>query len=104
MAKRRSTDKTQHQRSTSSKPKRQERRQAVRDDAKAQRTVEAVSPLTAATSYTRQDALACLALGLMVVVPYLPAMLWGSFVWDDRILTLSQAVPDWSGSLASMVR
>ena len=41
--------------------------------------------------------LACLALGLMAVVPYLPTMLWGSFVWDDRILTLSQAVPDWSG-------
>ena len=41
--------------------------------------------------------LACLALGLLVIVSYLPAMLWGGFVWDDRILTLSQAVPDWSG-------
>ena len=66
-------------------------------DFKLRRTVEAASPLTAATSYSRQDVLAFLALGLLVIVPYLPAMLWGSFVWDDRILTLSQAVPDWSG-------
>ena len=87
MAKRRQTE----------KPSRQERRRAARDDAKAQRTVETTLPLTAATSYSRQDALAFLALGLLVIVPYLPAMLWGGFVWDDRILTLSQAVPDWSG-------
>ena len=50
------------------------------------------------TSYSRQDALALLALGLMVFVSYLPAILWGGFVWDDRmILTSSQAVQDWSG-------
>ena len=69
----------------------------ARDDAKAQRTVDTTSPLTATSSYSRQDALAFLALCLMVVISYLPAMLWGSFVWDDRILTFSQAVPDWSG-------
>ena len=85
------------QQSAPSKPSRQERRQAARDDAKAQRTVETSSPLTEATSYSRQDALAFFALGLMVFVSYLPAMLWGGFVWDDRILTLSQAIPDWSG-------
>ena len=50
------------------------------------------------TSYSRQDALALLALGLMVFGSYLPAILWGGFVWDDRmILTSSQAVQDWSG-------
>ena len=92
MAKRRSTDKTPRQQSAPSNPTRQERRQAARDDA-----VEVASPLTAATSYSRQDVLAFLALGLLVIVSYLPAMLWGGFVWDDRILTLSQAVPDWSG-------
>ena len=97
MAKRKSTDKTQRQQSAPSKSTRQERRQVARDDAEAQRTVESVSPLTAATSYSRQDVLAFLALCLMVIVSYLPAMLWGGFVWDDRILTLSQAVPDWSG-------
>ena len=37
-----------------------------------------------ATSYSRQDMLAFLALGLLVIVPYLPAMLWGGFVWDDN--------------------
>ena len=43
MAKRRSTKKTQNQRSTSSKPTRQERRQAARDDAKARQTVGGVA-------------------------------------------------------------
>ncbi|MCY3787275.1 MAG: O-GlcNAc transferase, partial [Gemmatimonadetes bacterium] len=34
----------------------------------------------------------------MVIVSYLPAMLWGGFVWDDEILTSSQAVQEgWSG-------
>ena len=97
MAKRRPTEKTQSQRSTPSKSTRQERRQAARDAAKARRTVETTSPLTTATSYSRQDALAFFALGLLVIVSYLPAMLWGGFVWDDGILTSSQAVQDWSG-------
>ena len=107
MAKRRPTEKTPRQRSAPSKPSRQERRQAARNDAKAKRTVETSYPLPlgsatasslpAATSYSRQDALALVALGLLVVVPYLPAMLWGGFIWDDRVLTSSQAVQDWSG-------
>ena len=97
MAKRRPKEKTQRQCSAPSKPSRQERRQAARDDAKAQRTVDTASPLTAAASYSRQDALAFVALGLLVVVSYLPAMLWGGFIWDDRVLTSSQAVQDWSG-------
>ena len=85
------------QRSTPSKPTRQERRRAARDDAKAQRTVETASPLTVATSYSRQDALAFLALGLLVIVPYLPAMLWGGFILDDRILTNAEPVQKISG-------
>ena len=85
------------QRSTPSKSTRQERRRAARDDAKAQRTVETASPLTAATSYSRQDVLALLALGLLVIVPYLPAMLWGSFILDDRILTNAEPVQEVSG-------
>ncbi|MYA22549.1 MAG: hypothetical protein F4Z30_07065, partial [Gemmatimonadetes bacterium] len=97
MAKRRPTGKTPSQRSTVSKPTRQERRQAARDDAKAQKTVYTASPLTAATFYLRQDALAALALGLLVVVCYLPAMLWGGFVWDDSILTDAKPVRDVSG-------
>ena len=38
-----------------------------------------------------------LALGLLVVVCYLPAMLWGGFVWDDSILTDAKPVQDVSG-------
>ena len=38
------------------------------------------------------------ALGLLGVAPYLPAMLWGGFVWDDGIWTDSQSVQGgWSG-------
>ena len=97
MAKRRPTDKTQHQQSAPSKLTRQKRRQAARDAAKDKRAVEAASPLTAAVSYSRQDVLAFIALGLLVVVPYLPAMLWGGFVWDDSILTNAESVRDVSG-------
>ena len=85
------------QRSTSSKPSRQERRQAARNDARARQTVETASPLTVATSYSRQDGLAFLVLGLMMFVSYLPAMLWGGFILDDRILTNAEPVQEVSG-------
>ena len=97
MAKRRPTEKTQRQQSSSSKPTRQERRQAARDDVRAKQTVETASPLTAATSYSRQDLLALVALGLLVIVPYLPAMLWGGFVWDDHTYVKVDPVRDVSG-------
>ena len=93
MAKRRPLKKTPPQRSAPSKPTRQERRQAARNDAKVQRTV----PLTAVPSYSRQDALAFLVLGLLAVVPYLPAMLWGGFIWDDAIITKADPVREVSG-------
>ena len=84
MAKRRPPEQTPRQPSAPSKPTRQERRQAVRREAKGRGTAATASPLTAATSYSRQDVLALIALGLLVVVSYLPAMLWGGFVWDDN--------------------
>ena len=87
MAKRRPREKTSQQ----------ERRQAARDDAKAQQTVETTSPLTAATSYSRQDVLVLVALGLLVVVSYLPAMLWGGFVWDDNLYIKVDPVREVSG-------
>ena len=96
MGKRR-PEKTPRPRSAVSKPSRQERRQAGRNDARARRTVDTASSLTVATSYVRQDALALVALGLLVVVSYLPAMLWGGFVWDDSILTDAEPVRDVSG-------
>ena len=41
--------------------------------------------------------LAFLVLGLLVVVSYLPAMLWGGFVWDDKILTNAEPIQEVSG-------
>ena len=38
-----------------------------------------------------------LVLGVLVVVCYLPAMLWGGFVWDDSILLDAKPVQDVSG-------
>ena len=98
MAERRSTEKTQSPQSASSKPSQQERRQAARNDARARQTVETASPLTVATFYSRQDVLAFVAFGLLVVVSYLPAMLWGGFVWDDNVyITEAELVREASG-------
>ena len=46
---------------------------------------------------SRHDALAFVALGLLVVVPYLPAMLWGGFVWDDNLCIKVDPVREVSG-------
>ena len=97
MAKRRQPEKTQSQSPALSKPTRQERRQAARKDAKSQRTVETASSLTTAISYSRQDVLAFLVLGLLVVVSYLPAMLWGGFIWDDHTCIEVDPVREVSG-------
>ena len=47
--------------------------------------------------FSRRDALAALALGLLAGVCYLPAMLWGGLNWDDHIWSHSRAVREWSG-------
>ena len=47
--------------------------------------------------FSGRGALAALALGLLAGVCYLPAMLWGGFVWDDFIWFQSRAVLKWSG-------
>ena len=85
------------QRPTPSKPSRQECRRAARNDARARQTVDTASPLTAETSYSRPDVLALVALGLLVFVSYLPAMMWGEFVWDDVICIEAKPVRDVSG-------
>lgn len=46
--------------------------------------------------FSRRDALAFLALGLVVAVVYYPA-LWGDFVWDDIVLVEEPAVREWTG-------
>ena len=97
MGKRRPTGKTLRPCSASSKPSRQERREAARNDAKSQRTIETASPLTAAASYSQQDVLVLVALCLMAVISYLPAMLWGGFVWDDLLYIKVDPVREVSG-------
>ena len=97
MAKRRPTKQTPRQQSAPAKPTRQERRRRARNDARAKRTVDPASSLTAATSHSRQDALALVGLGLLVVVCYLPAMLWGGFVWDDNVFIKVNPVREVSG-------
>ena len=47
--------------------------------------------------FSRRDALAALALGLLAGACYLPAMLWGGLIWDDFIWSQSRAVLEWSG-------
>ncbi|MDE2807951.1 MAG: tetratricopeptide repeat protein, partial [Gemmatimonadota bacterium] len=48
-------------------------------------------------SFTQQNILPIFALGVLVVVPYLPAMLWGGFVWDDNLCIKVDPVRDVSG-------
>ena len=73
----------------------QQRRCAARANAK--QPTDTASPLPVPVAYTRQDALAACALGLLVVVCYLPAMLWGEFVWDDNQYIKSDPVEEVSG-------
>ena len=47
--------------------------------------------------FSRRGVLAALALCLLTGVCYLPAMLWGGFIWDDPIWYQSRAVLEWSG-------
>ena len=52
---------------------------------------------TGGEACTGRPALGVLALGLLVGVSYLPAVLWGGFVWDDRGITESRAIHELSG-------
>ncbi len=88
MAKRKQATKTPRE-----KLSRRERRQAQRDASKDRE--KSISSL--AQRFTRQAILPILALGVLVVVCYLPAMLWGGFVWDDSILIDAKPVQDVSG-------
>ena len=88
MAKRKKTTRT-----PSEKSSRRERRQAQRDASKQQQ--ESVPP--SARRFTWQNILPILALGLLVVVSYLPAMLWGGFVWDDKIFVNADPIREVSG-------
>ena len=88
MAKRKKTTRTPRE-----KLSRRERRQAQR--AASKHREEPVPP--SARRFTRQDILPILALGVLVIVSYLPAMLWGSFVWDDNTCIKVEPVREVSG-------
>ena len=75
-----------------SRSTRQQRRHIARQEAKVQKGTRAE-----AASYSRQDVLTAVALALLAVVFYLPAILWGGFVWDDGIITDSEPVREASG-------
>ena len=87
MAKRKQTTRT-----LSERPLRRERK--AQGDASKHREKPI---LPSARGFTRQDILPILALGLLVAVCYLPAMLWGGFVWDDIDFVKSDPVRDVSG-------
>ena len=76
---------------------RQEGLQAARNSPRPQREAGTATPLTGVNFHSRQDVIACLALGLLVLVCYLPAMLWGGFVWDDHLCIKVDPVRDVSG-------
>ena len=38
-----------------------------------------------------------LALGVLVALSYAPAVLWGGFVWDDRVITEAPPIRNWDG-------
>ena len=95
MAKRTHANRTRNRSSTeqSVHASRRERRRADRKNAKTRRH----QPRRESRTLTRRDALGILALGLFVGVSYLPAMLWGGFVWDDRVITEAPPIRELSG-------
>ena len=87
MAKKRKTTNPHRSRSTA----RRARRRVAREDAKARRQVSSVARVSWRELAWRHF-WGILALGLLVGVCYLPAMLWGGFVWDDRVFTEAEPV------------
>ena len=80
--------------------KRRRRRASHQRRAAAQSPRSQTEPkaLSARLHLSKQPALGALALALLAVVCYLPAMLWGGFVWDDRTFILDEtALRDWAG-------
>ena len=115
MAKKRKTNNPHRSRSTARRARR-----VAREEARARRSVSsatraswrdelrdkrrlAQSPSSVARAsgraLTRRHVWGGLALGLAVGVCYLPAMLWGGFVWDDRVFTEAEPVRDGIGGL-----
>ena len=80
-----------------SDPSRQEGLLAAGNSPRPQGKAETTTPQSGVNFHSRQDVIAFLALGLLVLTCYLPAMLWGGFVWDDNLFIKVDPVRDVSG-------
>ena len=72
-------------------------RSATEPGSSARERASAVANPTGGEACTGRQALGVLAIGLLVGVSYIPAVLWGGFVWDDRGITESKAIHELSG-------
>ena len=81
----------------SSKKKEKKTRKAPRAAA-ASSPPESGTPSPAVKQEAVRDRIAgMLALGVLVAVSYAPAVLWGGFVWDDRVITEAPPIRDAGG-------
>ena len=72
-------------------------RPATEPGSSAREQASAVANPAGGEAFRGRQALGVLALGLLVGVSYIPAVLWGGFVWDDRGITESKAIHELSG-------
>ena len=79
-----------------SKKKAKKTRTAARS-ASASVPPEKTAPPAAGRPSVRVRVLGMLALGVLVAVSYAPAVLWGGFVWDDRVITEAPPIRNWNG-------
>ena len=70
---------------------------ATEPGSSARERASAVANPAGGEAFRGRQALGVLALGLLVGVSYIPAVLWGGFVWDDRGITESKAIHELSG-------
>ena len=81
----------------SSKKKEKKTRKAPRAAA-ASSPPESGTPSPAVKQEAARERIAgMLALGVLVAVSYAPAVLWGGFVWDDRVITEAPPIRDAGG-------
>ena len=80
------------------KRRQRDSRRHRRNRADAPKPVPRTAAVAPAQALHRRPAVLALALALLVCVSYLPAMLWGGFVWDDTTFILSEpALRTWDG-------
>ena len=70
---------------------------ATEPGSSARERASAVANPAAGEAFRGRQAFGVLALVLLVGVSYIPAVLWGGFVWDDRGIIESKAIHELSG-------